>query len=300
MDIKKYEVLLAVVDKGSFFKAANDLGYTQSGITYMMNSLEKECGVPLLQRSNKGVMLTLEGERFLPEIRQLVQLNKRLEQDFSEAKGNLVGKVRVGCFPTIVCALMPRMMRLMREKYPQLQIDIVEENSVGVLTDWLRSGFIDVAVTSRQPRYEYDWFPLLEDRYVVVMPKTSPLTALDVIPAKKIEDQALFIYRGSDGIDADVAQYLKRNQVHLVPNFTTSSDYTVLYMIEEKLGIGMIPELLTRNLEQRFPTLTTRLLDPPAQREIGMAVLKYDDAVPSVKCFVRTVRDSMTAGTLEG
>ena len=72
MDIKKYEVLLAVVDKGSFIKAASELGYTQSGITYMMNSLEKECGFPLLQRSNKGVILTLEGERQLPEIRQLV------------------------------------------------------------------------------------------------------------------------------------------------------------------------------------------------------------------------------------
>lgn len=79
LDIKKYEVLLAVVDRGSFIKAASDLGYTQSGITYMMNSLEKECGFPLLSRSNKGVALTLEGERLLPEIRQLVQLNKRLE-----------------------------------------------------------------------------------------------------------------------------------------------------------------------------------------------------------------------------
>ena len=82
MDIKKYEVLLAVVDKGSFIKAAADLGYTQSGITYMMNSLEKECGFPLLQRSNKGVMLTLEGERLIPVIRRLVNINLELEEEF--------------------------------------------------------------------------------------------------------------------------------------------------------------------------------------------------------------------------
>lgn len=47
MDIKKYEVLLAVIDKGSFIKAASDLGYTQSGITYMMNSLEKRMRIPI-------------------------------------------------------------------------------------------------------------------------------------------------------------------------------------------------------------------------------------------------------------
>ena len=51
MDIRKYEVFLAVVDRGSFIKAANDLGYTQLGITHMMNSMENECGFPLLMRS---------------------------------------------------------------------------------------------------------------------------------------------------------------------------------------------------------------------------------------------------------
>lgn len=298
MDIKKYEVLLAVVDKGSFIKAASELGYTQSGITYMMNSLEKECGFPLLQRSNKGVILTLEGERLLPEIRQLVQLNKRLEQDFSEVKGQIAGKVRIGCFPTIVCAVMPRIMRIFRDKYPQIQLDLVEENSVGVLEEWLESGFIDVAFFSRQPRYEYDWFPVKEDRYVVVMSKESPLTAYDVIKPNQLEGQPFFMYRRSDGIDADVASYFKKNKADLMPTFTSSSDYAVLYMIEENLGIGMIPELLTLYSEEKFPTITTRPLDPPAQREIGLAVNHYDTAVPAVQRFVQTVQKSVSNGTL--
>lgn len=294
MDIKKYEVLLAVVDRGSFIKAASDLGYTQSGITYMMNSLEKECGFTLLQRSNKGVVLTLEGERLLPEIRQLVQLNKRLEQDFSEVKGQITGKVRIGCFPTIVCAIMPRIMRLFRDKFPQIQLDLVEENSVGVLTEWLESGFIDVAFISHQPRYDYDWFPVKEDRYVVVFPNDSPLAAYDVIPAEKLKGTPLFVYRGSDGVDADVANYFKKNHVELMPNFTSSSDYAVLYMIEEKLGIGMIPELLTYISKEKFPTITTRPLDPPAQREIGLAVKNYDTATPAVHRFIKTVWQSLT------
>lgn len=159
MDIKKYEVLLAVVDKGSFIKAATELGYTQSGITYMMNSLEKECGFPLLQRSNKGITLTLEGEQIIPAIRKLVAMNQELEETFDAVKGLATGQVRIGCYPTLACAVMPQIMQIFRRMYPQIHLDLVEENSVRILEDWMASGMIDVAFISKQPEQTYDWFP---------------------------------------------------------------------------------------------------------------------------------------------
>lgn len=63
MESKKLEALLMAVDLGSFTKAAEVLGYTQSGLTHMMNSLEKEVGFTLLERGRSGVRLTEEGER---------------------------------------------------------------------------------------------------------------------------------------------------------------------------------------------------------------------------------------------
>ena len=287
MDIKKYEVLLAVIDKGSFIKAASDLGYTQSGITYMMNSLEKECGFPLLQRSNKGVALTIEGERLIPEIRQLVQLNKRLEQDFSEVKGTIEGKVRIGCFSTILYAIVPHIMKIFHDKYPKITFDLVEENSAGILEQWLNSGFIDMAFISRQPQYDYEWITLKNDPFVIVCPKDSKLAQYETIPISELKKQSLFIYRGVDGVDVDIAKYFKRYHVDLFPTFTSCSDYAVLFMIKEKLGIGMVPELLTKLKEQNFSTLTTRYLDPMASREIGLAVKNYNESTLAVRNFVR-------------
>ncbi len=60
MESKKLEALMMSVDLGSFTRAAEVLGYTQSGLTHMMNSLEKEIGVPLLERGRSGVRLTPE------------------------------------------------------------------------------------------------------------------------------------------------------------------------------------------------------------------------------------------------
>ena len=79
MESKKLEALLMAVDLGSFTKAAEVLGYTQSGLTHMMNSLEKEVGFTLLERGRSGVRLTEEGERVAPAVREFLQANARLD-----------------------------------------------------------------------------------------------------------------------------------------------------------------------------------------------------------------------------
>ena len=75
MESKKLEALLMVVDLGSFTKAAEVMGYTQSGLTHMMNSLEREVGFTLLERGRGGVRLTKDGERVAPAIREFLQAN---------------------------------------------------------------------------------------------------------------------------------------------------------------------------------------------------------------------------------
>ena len=79
MESKKLEALLMAVDLGSFTKAAEVLGYTQSGLTHMMNSLENELGIGLLIRSKSGVRLSSAGRRLLPDIRAFVEAADRLE-----------------------------------------------------------------------------------------------------------------------------------------------------------------------------------------------------------------------------
>lgn len=81
MDLKKLEVLLRAADNGSFVKTAQDLMYTQSGITHIINNMEKELGFPLFIRTNKGVVCTEEAKRILPLVRQLRNVNEALQQE---------------------------------------------------------------------------------------------------------------------------------------------------------------------------------------------------------------------------
>ena len=92
MSIKKYEVLLQTADLGSFTKASEVLGYTQSAISHIVTGLEDELGLKLLTRDRFGVRLTPEGEALLPAI--LVTALKKLKRNVGMPLGKGVKQVR--------------------------------------------------------------------------------------------------------------------------------------------------------------------------------------------------------------
>lgn len=81
MDSKKVSALLTAIDRGSLTAAAAELGYTQSGLTHMMNSLEDELGVSLLIRSKGGVRLSPTGQELLPKLKGFADAAAALERE---------------------------------------------------------------------------------------------------------------------------------------------------------------------------------------------------------------------------
>ena len=83
MDSKRLRILMAAADLGSLTRAAEAVGYTQSGLTHMMDALEREVGFPLLQRSHNGIQLSEQGAMLMPAIREFLQASDRLESQIS-------------------------------------------------------------------------------------------------------------------------------------------------------------------------------------------------------------------------
>ena len=91
MDTKKLEALLTAVELGSFTRAAEVLGYTQSGLTHMMNSLEKDIGFTVLLRGRSGVRLTPAGQRILPLVRDCLTSTAALEREIDRRRRPAAG-----------------------------------------------------------------------------------------------------------------------------------------------------------------------------------------------------------------
>ena len=101
MDTEKYQALLQAVEQGSITAAARDLGYSPSGLTRMLDSLERDLGFSLLFRTSQGVQLTREGNRLLPAIRELLYWSRQIREESAGILGLEQGELFVGSYYSI-------------------------------------------------------------------------------------------------------------------------------------------------------------------------------------------------------
>ena len=124
MDTKKLEALLTAVELGSFTRAAEVLGYTQSGLTHMMNSLEKDIGFTVLLRGRSGVRLTPAGQRILPLVRDCLGTTAALEREISLINTHKEDSVRVAAYESIARHWLPEIIQQFRREHPDVTVDI--------------------------------------------------------------------------------------------------------------------------------------------------------------------------------
>ena len=148
METKKWEAMLTAVELGSFTRAAERLGLTQSGLTHMMNALEKEVGFPLLLRDRYGVRPTAAGERLLPAVQELMEANRRLEGQIAAQNNQKRENIRVAAYSSICMHWLPTIIQQFRWACPDVSVDI-RMGSVAEIFRWLQEGKVDLSFASR-------------------------------------------------------------------------------------------------------------------------------------------------------
>lgn len=290
MDLKKYEVLLKVIERGSINNVSYDLGYTHSGISKMLNSMEAELGFPIIKRNNKGISLTPEGEALMPMIRKVIRENEILEQEISLINGIEKGTVRIGCFPTTAFVLMPDILRSFAEKYPKISVEVLEEQSIERLEQWLNRGIIDIGLFSRQPYHRFHWFWEIRDEYVALLPDGHKLCCKEVISVEELFKEKVLLFRSHKGLDQDIVRIIKYLDVNNYEvGYTTNSDFMAIRMVESNGFVALIPKLIASYAVDAFSVLY-RPVNVELNRSIGFAVKQKDELSPSVKRFIRCTK----------
>ncbi len=139
MSIKKYEILMKTADLGSFTKASEVLGYTQSAISHIITGLEDELGLKLLARDRFGVRLTAEGEALLPAIRAVCQKNQEVTRQAAQFHGLEVGQVRIGTFLSVSVHILPDLIHGFSQRHPNITFELLQ-GSYEDIERWLGKG----------------------------------------------------------------------------------------------------------------------------------------------------------------
>ena len=123
MDDKKLEALMTIVRTGSFCRAAEEMGCTQSGLTQMVNGLEKELGCRLLDRNYRGVTVSKDGRDLLPLIEQTVRACHALKSR-ARALNRQTDSIRIGTFSSLAGNLLPPVLKKFRQDHPGVTVSI--------------------------------------------------------------------------------------------------------------------------------------------------------------------------------
>lgn len=290
MDSKKLEILMTAADLGSFTKASEVVGYTQSGLTHMMDALEREVGFPLLQRNHSGIQLTEQGAQLMPAIREFLQANANLENQIRAIAEKKTEVIRIAAYSSIAMHWMPEILYRFRRSCPDVSVDLRMVDHALEPFELLEKGQTDVIFASRQNYSCCDWIPLYNDRMYAILPKDYPLTDPAVFPLTEFAGQEFLMPYGK--FDMDVKAALEPVGVRLNARVSRVDDETLIRMVGRGLGVSMMTELMIRG---RTDDVLCVPVSPAAMRELGMGThirKKESDSIKKLKdCMLQFIRE---------
>lgn len=284
MDIQKLQALAVIQEAGSFSRAAETLGYSQAGLTYMMNSLENEVGLRLLDRGYSGVRLSETGKALMPKIHRLLQVYDSLNGEIRACKRSQESTLRLAALDTISTRWVPRAVAQLKEEYPHITVSVISGSPMQV-DNWLRDGSVEIGVTDRRwTGAELDWTKLVDDPFLAVLPPDSD--APDPMPADYLSGKAVII--PDYGTNTDTTRVFTRAGVEPAYTDDRLNNRSVLAAVAAGLGSTVFSRLELDYYAQQ--NLTVRAIDPPCLRELGVAMRPAVKNNPVARSLLRALR----------
>ena len=172
--MNRYIALQKILESGSFTKAADTLGFTQSSVSQMISSLENELSMKLLTRSRHGVRLTLEGEELYPFIERTIYQYQSMLEKANGIKGLDTGVIRVGTISSITCHWMPQLIKGFQEQYPHVQF-LFHQGDYTSISEWIRIGAVDFGFVSPSAVTNLNLETITDGEMLAVLPIAPPI-----------------------------------------------------------------------------------------------------------------------------
>ena len=261
MDDRKLKTFLTAVRTGSFSKTAEEMNFSQSAVSQMMNSLESELGCKILERTHSGIKLTPDGEELLPFILQAETSIELLKKHAGVIAEGETTPIRIGCFASISKAWLPMILHEYQQLYPEANFEIMVGDHD--LMQWLQDGVVDIVLADVKMDIEATWYPLFEEEYYAVMPASFVKEEKETVSREEISKYPLILAPSNP-----FHQFLDKFKRKTI-KVSVDDDSTLLAMVEQCLGITIMPEICLQNVPQNVKILK---LEPARTRTLGMAV----------------------------
>lgn len=245
MNISKYQIFLKTVECGNFSRAAEQLNFTQPGVSHAVQALENEMGVILLSRNRGGVTLTADGRALLPLIRQLCTVYHRLEQSAADLKGMNTGLVKVATFSSVSAQWLPSILKGFGELYPNIEFDVITGDYYDQIEEWIVTGQVDCGFIRLPSLKRLQVYSLHRDELQTILPCDHPSAGDSSVTAELLASEPFI--QLEEGDDYEIMAAFDEMQIRPKVRYTARDDRTILAMVSKGLGVSLLPELMVRH-----------------------------------------------------
>ena len=286
VEIRHFAALQAVASEGSFGRAAQRLGYTQSAISQQIATLERLVGERLVERPGgpRPVSLTEAGQLLLRHAASIVARLEAAQADLNALRAGEAGTLRVGTFQSVGARVLPEVMRRFTEQWPLVEV-MLEEHDDEEIADALERGEIDTGfVLLPVGDAPLETVELLRDPYVLVVAAGSPF-ATEPPRLRELAGAPLVWFRSGRSMEPIEAAF-RAEGVEPRWAFRSNDNQTVQGLVAAGVGNAILPRLTVDEADPR--TAVVDLRGAVAPRIIGVGRHRDRYASPAARAFVET------------
>lgn len=277
---------VAVVEQGSFGKAAVELELTQSAISHAIAGLEQELGVVLFTRGQHGATLTPIGSEIVGHARQMLQHLEQLVNKTQQVRGLEAGQVRVAAIRSLATHWLPQLIAAFKQRYPKIQVTMTRCMNHGEVQAALANGTADVGLMDIFRPQGLDVYELFTDDYIALLPPDAPRRPKLETDAEfwgLVQSYPLILPLPSDNSYTLLREYLAKLTVKLRVAYELNEDSAIVSMVAEGLGMTILPYLAAIPIPKEVRIWT---LPQPLKRKLGAVLLADGLHSPAIYAFL--------------
>jgi len=288
LELAQLEAFLQVAHHRSFSRAAEALFLTQPSVTARIQSLEREIGERLFERTGRSVSLTDAGHAFIPHAQRALTAVQEGTDAIEAVRHGDIGSIRIGASASIATYVLPGILKHFRESRPRVHVHINTGTSEDIIERML-AGELHVAIVRLTQHPEVESVHLYNDDLSLVVAPDHPFATKDrVTVAEAGREPFLFFERSSSYHSLIYSMFLRAG---VVPESVMELDSmeTTKHMVEAGIGIAILP-VVSVEREAKTGSLVRveiRDMEQPAYREVGVHVLRNRIMAPPLRDFLR-------------
>lgn len=296
MNLKQLEAFVQVAEGGSFSKAAKQLFLTQPTISAHISSLEKELNARLFVRNTKEVKLSDDGKDLYRYARQMIDLQKKIEERFSTGKEESKHLITIAASTIPAQYLLPKILLKFNEKYPKEQVKLIETDSTQVITQII-DHMVDVGFTGTVLEKKHcKYIPFYKDELVVITPNTEKYQGLyqNLGDISWISEERLIMREEGSGTRKEAGKQLRAAGINLDKLKIIASienQETIKKSVKQGMGISVISKLAAADEVKYGDLLTFPIPKADQGRDINLVYNKNYQMSKSAERFVKVVKE---------